>query len=209
MMRLAIIGSGDLGQLIAYHAKIDSGMDVVGYFDDTRTGVVAGIQIFGGTKAIESFFHRHEFDALMVGVGYNHMAFRAEMYNRHSGTIPFANVIHSSSYIDKSAVIGQGLFILPHCTIDAHVVLGNNVLLNTATTVAHHTSVADHCFFAPSVAVAGKSRIGERVVLGINSTVIDHVNICADVRTGAGAVVTEDLTEPGLYLGIPAKKRAL
>ena len=32
--RLAIIGSSDLGQLIAYHAKQSCNYDVVGYYDD-------------------------------------------------------------------------------------------------------------------------------------------------------------------------------
>jgi serine acetyltransferase len=35
--------------------------------------------------------------------------------------------------------------------------------------------------------------------------VIDNLHLVDFVRTGAGAVVTENLTEPGLYLGIPAR----
>jgi sugar O-acyltransferase (sialic acid O-acetyltransferase NeuD family) len=186
----------------------DSGMSVVGFFDDFSSAPKSGIPILGGTESVAAHFAQGTFDALMVGIGYNHMGFRAEMFDRFKEQIPFANVIHSSAFIEKSVKLGTGVFILPHCTVDAHAQLGNNVLLNTATTVAHHTTVGHHCFFAPCVAVAGKTRIGQRVVLGINSTVIDHLEICDDARTGAGAVVTESISQPGLYLGIPARRHA-
>jgi len=32
------------------------------------------------------------------------------------------------------------------------------------------------------------------------------VTVCDDVVIGAGAVVTKDITEPGTYVGNPAKK---
>ena len=49
MKKLAIIGSGDLGRLIAYHAIQDNQFQVVGFFDDyAKTGSsVDNIKILG------------------------------------------------------------------------------------------------------------------------------------------------------------------
>jgi acetyltransferase-like isoleucine patch superfamily enzyme len=48
------------------------------------------------------------------------------------------------------------------------------------------------------------TRIGNRVSIGTNSTILP-VSICDDVVVGAGAVVTRDITEPGFYVGNPAR----
>jgi acetyltransferase-like isoleucine patch superfamily enzyme len=46
--------------------------------------------------------------------------------------------------------------------------------------------------------------IGSRVSLGSNATILP-VRICDDVVIGAGAVVTKDITQPGIYAGNPAR----
>jgi acetyltransferase-like isoleucine patch superfamily enzyme len=47
--------------------------------------------------------------------------------------------------------------------------------------------------------------LGDRVSIGTNATLLP-VSICNDVVVGAGAVVTRDITEPGVYAGNPARK---
>jgi acetyltransferase-like isoleucine patch superfamily enzyme len=47
--------------------------------------------------------------------------------------------------------------------------------------------------------------IGNNVSIGTNSTILP-VKIADDIVVGAGAVVTKDLLEPGIYAGNPARK---
>jgi acetyltransferase-like isoleucine patch superfamily enzyme len=47
--------------------------------------------------------------------------------------------------------------------------------------------------------------LGDRVSVGTNATVMP-VTVCDDVVIGAGAVVTKDITEPGTYVGNPARR---
>lgn len=47
--------------------------------------------------------------------------------------------------------------------------------------------------------------IGNKVSIGSNATIMP-VSICDHVIIGAGAVVTKDIEEPGIYVGNPAKK---
>jgi acetyltransferase-like isoleucine patch superfamily enzyme len=49
-------------------------------------------------------------------------------------------------------------------------------------------------------------RIGNRVWLGVGVIVLPGVTIGDDVVVGAGAVVTRDCLEPGLYAGVPAER---
>ena len=48
----------------------------------------------------------------------------------------------------------------------------------------------------------GQTRLGNRVSVGTNATILP-VTICDHVVIGAGAVVTKDIVEPGIYAGNP------
>lgn len=208
MKTLAIVGSGDLGTLIAYHAINDKHYDSIVFFDDYEIETeVNDYKVIGKIKDIESEFLKKKFNEIIIAIGYNHLQFKKELFEKLNAIkIPFANVIHSSSYIDASCKIGKGVFILPGCTLDRNVVIKNNTLLNTACAIAHDTEIGEHCFLSPRAAIAGFTIINELCVIGINSTIIDNITICSKTQVGAGAVVTKNITEPGLYVGIPAKK---
>jgi sugar O-acyltransferase (sialic acid O-acetyltransferase NeuD family) len=205
--RLAIIGSSDLGQLIAHHASLLPDIEVVGYYDDIKKEGehIGGLQVLGKINKLRSDFSKGVFDALMVGIGYKHMAFRASVYNEFSKEIPFAKVIHPSASIDPSVKIGNGCFILPGCVLDRNVELEDNVLLNTGVVIAHDSHVGSHSFVSPAVKIAGFTKIGSGCVLGIGSVIIDNLTLTDHVITGAGSLVLKSLSIPGVYYGSPVK----
>jgi acetyltransferase-like isoleucine patch superfamily enzyme len=48
------------------------------------------------------------------------------------------------------------------------------------------------------------TKLGNSVSIGTNATVLP-ITICDRVVVGAGAVVTKDITIPGIYAGNPAR----
>ncbi|TDQ24102.1 acyltransferase [Tenacibaculum caenipelagi] len=54
--------------------------------------------------------------------------------------------------------------------------------------------------------VGSEISIGNNVQIGVNAVVLPNVSICDNVIIGAGAVVSKDILESGIYVGIPAKK---
>ena len=203
-----MIGAGDFGQLVARHAPACGACHVVGFFDDTMD---AGAETPGGTvlgpvAALDDATWEHRLDWLFVAVGYKHPDFRRTCFERLSERYTFATLVHETCNVDPGAEIGPGSMLLPGCTVDVGCKIGSNVLLNTGCVVAHDTSIDDHTFVGPAVALAGYVEIGQSCFLGINTTVVDNVRIAGGVQTGGGTVVTEDLTEPGLYVGAPARR---
>lgn len=207
MKKLAIAGSRDLAQLIAHHAEADKQFEVAGFFDDfALEGTLAGKhRVLGKITEIKSQYMAGIFDELLIGIGYKHFAFRKKLWDSLHNDIPFANLIHSSAYIDPSCVLGKGIVMLPRCTLDMNVRIGNNVLLNTACTIAHDSTIEDHAFLGPGVTVAGFVNIGQASFLGIGSIVIDNIRICEGCQTGGGTIITKDIHQPGLYVGGPAR----
>jgi sugar O-acyltransferase (sialic acid O-acetyltransferase NeuD family) len=207
MKRLAIIGCGDLGKLIAHHALTDRHYEVTGFFDDLKTpgDTVMGLPVLGNSGDIKAVYSEGRFDCLMVAIGYKHFNERKRMYDTYSGEIPFGRIIHSSCYVDPGCTIGDGVFILPGCVLDHNVKIGDNVLLNTGCCIAHDSEVKDHSFLSPRVCIAGFTKIGSCCNIGINATIIDNIEIPDHVQIGAGAVVVKNIAESGVYIGNPAK----
>jgi len=204
MKTLAIIGSGDLGQQIAHYALTDNHYGKVVFIDDFATlGMKHGIEVLGTIEQAEGFYNNNIFDEIIIGIGYNHILKRKELYEYLSGKIPFGKIIHSSSWVDSSATIKPGCVIYPGCSIDIRAVINENVILNNGCTVAHDSSIGVHSFLSPRIALAGFVNIDEMCILGINSTVIDNIKIAAGTQLGAGTVVVKNIEKRGLYVGNP------
>lgn len=118
--------------------------------------------------------------------------------------------------------IGDGVFIGPFVEIQQKVSVGTRTRIQSHTFVCELVSIGDDCFVGHGVMFINdlftnggpargdrtlwrKTHIGNRVSIGSNSTILP-VRICDDVVIGAGAVVTKDIVEPGIYVGNPAKK---
>lgn len=117
--------------------------------------------------------------------------------------------------------LGDGCFVGPFTEIQKGVTIGARTRIQSHSFICELVSVGQDCFIGHGVmfindafAVGGPARgrrelwqsttIGDRVSIGSNATIMP-VRICDDVVIGAGAVVTRDVTEPGFYVGNPAR----
>lgn len=117
--------------------------------------------------------------------------------------------------------IGDGCFIGPFVEIQKDTVIGARTRVQSHSFLCEMVTIGEDCFIGHGVmtindrfAEGGPSyeredwaatQIGDRVSIGSNVTLLP-VQICDDVVVGAGAVVTKDITEPGIYAGNPARK---
>jgi sugar O-acyltransferase (sialic acid O-acetyltransferase NeuD family) len=204
MKTLAIIGAGHLGQQIAHYAISDNHYNEVVFFDDfSDKKDINNYPIIGNSNDIEKAFLNNAFDELIIGVGYKHLTVRKSLFERFDNIIPFGKIIHSSSWLDKTASVQDGCVLYPGCCIDANVMIKNNTILNVGCLVAHDTIIGQHCFLSPRVALAGFINIEEMCIIGINSTIIDNINIVSKTQLGGGTVVIKSIDKTGLYVGNP------
>ena len=112
-------------------------------------------------------------------------------------------------------------FIGPFVEIQKGVRIGKRSRIQSHAFICELVVIADDCFishgamfindlFATGGPACGKqelwrrTQIGNRVSIGTNATILP-VTICDGVVIGAGAVVTKDINEPGIYVGNPAR----
>ena len=207
--RIAILGSGNLGQLIAYYAVTTGQYQLSGFFDDfqPRDARVGLGRVMGSTKRddVMRCYQAGQFDELIVGVGYRHFAFRKRLFEVLGSDIPFGKVVHSASYVDPSCRIGHGTVVLPGCTLDRNVIVEDNVVLNVGCVVAHDSAIGAHSFLAPGARIAGMVSVGRCCFLGVGTTVVSRTTLCDYTQTGGGAVVAKSTSKPGVYVGVPSR----
>ena len=145
-------------------------------------------------------------DDYIVAVGDNRK--RAQQYQELLGLGGghCRSVVAVSAYIGMEAEIGVGTFVAPNAYIGPQAIVGNNTIINTGSIIEHETQIGDHTHIAPRTTVCGRTRIGNFVFCGAGSTIIDTIEICDNVVIGAGAVVNRDIVEPGIYVGVPARR---
>lgn len=121
-------------------------------------------------------------------------------------------------------VLGDGVFVGPFCEIQRGVRIGDRSRIQSHSFVCEQVTIGSDCFVAHGVMFINdlfrgggpargdrsqwsESNIGDGVSIGSNATILP-VSIAANSVIGAGAVVTRDVTEKGVYVGNPARRVA-
>ena len=115
--------------------------------------------------------------------------------------------IHNASVVANTVEIGAGSIIYPGAVVHADVCIGENVLINSCTSIGHETSIASCVNVSPGVSIGGNCKIGAQVHLGIGASIIENITISEKVIVGAGAVVIKDIeTKSSVHAGVPASR---
>jgi acetyltransferase-like isoleucine patch superfamily enzyme len=118
--------------------------------------------------------------------------------------------------------IGSGCFIGPFVEIQKDARIGDRSRIQSHSFICELVTIGSDCVVAHGVMfindpykTGGPARgdrslwkatsVGNRVSRGSNATLLP-VSVCDDVVIGAGAVVTRDITSPGIYVGNPARR---
>lgn len=206
MKPIILIGGG--GHCISVIEAAEScGREIAGILDlaELVGGEVACYRIVGTDSDITRYADTCEFIVTLGSIKSAEKRKQLFYAILKAGATP-ATLIASTAYVSKRAVVKPGSVVLHHATVNAGAVVGSNCIINTAADIEHNTVIGDHSHISTGAMVNGDVIIGENSFAGSGSVIANNVKIAACTVIGAGAVVISDISAPGIYAGVPAKR---
>lgn len=125
------------------------------------------------------------------------------------------------SHIMKNCRIGQNCIFGQNCCVASDVEIGSNVKVQNNVSIYTGTIIEDDVFLGPSCVLTNvtnprsqvvrhnlyeKTIIRRGVTIGANATIVCGIEIGRYAFVAAGAVVSQDIPDYALMIGVPARQ---
>lgn len=204
-MRVAVLGAGGHGAVVAEIARVSGTLDPVCFLDDfpavhgTR---ILGIPVLGAIGALELL--PPDVTGVLLGLGNNrHRAQLLELARQRGLDRPV--VVHPRAVVSPSASLAGGTVVAAGAVVGTRSVIGSGCIINTGATVDHDCTLGDVVHVAPGAHLAGGIRVGARSFIGIGACVIQGIDIGEGALVAAGATVIRDVLPGVRVAGVPAR----
>lgn len=196
-MKKGIIGAGGFGREVYWSLDLYERIGCRFFVDDEYYSNNDD-NIFPISK-----FDPQEYE-IVIAVG-NPKARKSIVESLPSETKYFTHIHPSAQIHGNDVQIGEGSIICAGTILTTNIVLGKHTHLNLQTTIGHDCRIGDYFTTAPGSKISGNCKIGTCVYFGTNSSVREKITIWDDVTVGLNSGVVKDITESGIYGGLPAK----
>lgn len=116
------------------------------------------------------------------------------------------SVISGDAFVERTATIGLGTIVMHRAFVNAATIVGEHCIVNSGSIIEHDVVVEDFVHISTGTIVNGACHIGSGTFLGSGSVIKQGVSIASNVVVGAGSLVLRNISEPGVYVGAPAKR---
>ena len=183
-------------------------LDKLAFYDDVNDD--APEKLFGQFLILKTIQEAAEYfktidNQFTIGIG--NPILRKKLYDKFTAlggmfatTIsPLATIGYYGNHI------GEGCNIMTGTVITSVVTIKRGTLINLNCTIGHDSILGEFVELSPGVHISGNCTIGNYSVFGTNASILPKLTVGKNVIVGAGSVVTKDLPDNCVAVGIPAK----
>jgi sugar O-acyltransferase (sialic acid O-acetyltransferase NeuD family) len=205
MDKIVIIGAGGFGREV--HWMIEElnrnqwKWDFLGYIDDNIPvgTIINGYPVIGNVEWLSD----KKLNVVCAIAEPNSKKNVIEKLYLTSNLFPI--LIHPNVSISRFVDIGEGSIICSGAILTVNIKIGKYVLINVNSTIGHDSIIQDYSTILPSASISGNVILNERVIIGTGARILQGLIIGENSFIGAGAVVTKNVPNNVISLGIPAK----
>jgi sugar O-acyltransferase (sialic acid O-acetyltransferase NeuD family) len=207
---IVVIGGGGHAMVVISILRKLNRYGILGYTDRRDHGAVLGVPFLGSDRELNALATGAMTPAAVLGVGQVGLGeARCELWTGLHLELPslsFPLIVSRDAIVNEEVSGGEGSVVMDGAVVNSGARIGRGAILNTNSTVEHDVTLADWVHVAPGATISGGVTIGRFSMIGAGATVIEGIRIEDGCLVGAGAVVVRDLTEPGVYVGNPARR---
>lgn len=205
---LLIAGASGHGKVLADIATKSKQYERILFLDDDKNiHEVMSFPVIGTIMPDMDLFvrwFRHSNIEIIIAIGDSQIRMKKQEMFEKTG-MKIATLIHPSAVIGQNVFIGAGTTVMANAVINSATKIGKGCIINTMASVDHDNLIEDYVHISVGSHLAGTVSVGRHTWIGIGAIVNNNIKICEDCMIGAGAVVVKNISQKGVYVGIPAK----
>ena len=206
MLKLIVIGGGELGRVVIDAARESGKWNVIGFIDPRpceETISRLNIERLGSDDAIAKFPDAK----LVLGVGSIRVTEVRQNVVRDLAqpASRWASIIHPAAIVSPSAEIAEGVLILAGAIVATGANIGRHSIVNSGVIVDHDVNVGEFVHIATKAAIGGGATIEAGAYIGMGASIREHITVTRNTLVGMGAAVVSEFPPESTLVGIPAK----
>lgn len=107
-------------------------------------------------------------------------------------------IIQNNVEIGANTVIDRGAL--------SNTVIGEGTKIDNLCHIAHGVTIGKHCLVIASSVIGGSTKIGDNTHIAPAASLLNNIRIGENVVIGMGSVVIDDVPDNSVVAGVPAKR---
>lgn len=203
MKKIILAGNAITAEILYGYLARDDRYEVVGLTVDDEYVDKGSLRGFESTAVsrLREAYPPGEYSVIMA-MGYNKVNRSRESFFTRLKDMDYhiETYVHPDAGVYSELPLGEGSVVLPSAVVEPHAKVGANTLVWCNVTLAHHSSVADHCWIASGAVVSGQANVERNVFVGVNATIVNKVVIGEYSIIGGGALITKNTKAASVHL---------
>jgi sugar O-acyltransferase (sialic acid O-acetyltransferase NeuD family) len=179
MKKIIIIGAGahaaEIEQYILDNNELKSEIEILGYLDDSKENHEKSQLLFPLLGGIFTYQVPADVE-IILSIGKIELRTKIIDYFTAKNS-KFANFIHHTSRVFRTAKLGVGNVICPYTQIGPNVVVGDFNTFNNKSSIGHNSIIGNNNIFCPNMGLSGNTIVGSNNFFSLNVVSIPNITI--------------------------------
>ena len=208
MKNIAIVGSGGFAKEVAFLIedinKQKEEWNLLGFIDKNIGQSNGKYKVYQNDEWVMNL---QDDIYIVFGIGDPSLISKIVKQFSSNPKIKYPNLIHPNVIGDWEQIkMGKGNIICAGNIFTTDIQIGSFNVFNLDCTIGHDTIFGSYNVINPSVNISGGVVLEDEILLGTGTQILQYKKIISNTIIGAGALVTKDILESGVYVGSPVKK---